>query len=108
MNDALSSRLAAIVGERYLSSGDAIGEHYRIDISRKFEAHPAWLVKPGSTEEVAAVVEAASRGGVPVTVIGGQTGTCGAAIPADGGIALSLERMKRAWRIFRGSSTLSQ
>ena len=40
-------------------------------------------------------VKIAAQHGLPVTVVGGQTGTCGGAIASDGGIALSLERMNR-------------
>lgn len=107
MSDTLGTRLAGIVGERNFQAGDAIGERYRIDISRKYDGHPAYLVKPGSTGEVSAVVKLAAAEGVPVTVIGGQTGTCGGAVPADGGIALSLERMNRVIEIDTLSMTMT-
>ena len=107
MTQDLGPQLAAIVGERWIQAGDAIGERYRIDISRKYHAAPAWLVKPATTGEVAAVVKAAAGAGVPVTVIGGQTGTVGGAVPADGGIALSLERMNRIVEIDRLSMTMT-
>ncbi|PXA85479.1 FAD-binding oxidoreductase [Nostoc sp. 3335mG] len=107
MSEDLGARLSAIVGDRHVQSGDAIGEHYRIDISRKYDGHPAFVVKPATTEEVAAVVKLAAAEGVPVTPIGGQTGTCGGAVPADGGIALSLERMNRVTEIDKLSMTMT-
>ena len=107
MGEDLGARLAAVVGDRHIQAGEAIGEHYRIDISRKYDSHPAWLVKPATTEDVAAVMKLATADGVPVTVIGGQTGTVGGAIPVDGGIALSLERMNRVIEIDPLSMTMT-
>ncbi len=102
----IGQHLAAIVGAAHVAGGDAIGERYRLDITRKFAAQPAWLVKPGSTAEVAAIVRVAVAARVPITVIGGQTGTVGAAVPSDGGIALSLERMNRVLEIDTLSMTI--
>jgi FAD/FMN-containing dehydrogenase len=91
----LERALADIVGAGQVFTGEAIGERYRQDMSRKYASQPAALVRPATTEEVAAVVKLAAAHGRPVTVIGGQTGTCGAAVPANGGVAISLERMNR-------------
>lgn len=107
MSEDLGARLSAVVGDRHVQAGAAIGEHYRIDIARKYAGHPAFVVKPATTAEVSAVVAVAAAAGVPVTAIGGQTGTCGGAIPADGGIALSLERMNRVTEIDTLSMTMT-
>jgi FAD/FMN-containing dehydrogenase len=93
MDEDFGRTLAGIVGERWLVTGEDIGERYRIDVMQKYSTSPGWLVKPATTEEVSAIMRAASAAGVPVTVIGGQTGTSGGAVPPDGGLALSLERM---------------
>ena len=90
----IAAQIAAAIGAAHVLTGADIGEHYRIDIGRKFSAHPVCLAKPGSVEEVSAVLQLAHAAAIAVTVVGGQTGTCGAAVPNDGGIALSLERMK--------------
>jgi FAD/FMN-containing dehydrogenase len=87
--------LKAIVGAGHVLTGGDIGERYRIDISRKYEGRPAYAVRPATTEEVARIVSLAAAHRVPVTVIGGQTGTVGGAVPVNGGLALSLERMNR-------------
>ncbi|TVV76636.1 FAD-binding oxidoreductase [Sphingomonas solaris] len=107
MSETLAARLAAIVGDRHLHADEAIGEHYRIDVSRKYQSRPAFLLKPADTEEVAAIVRLASAEGVSITVVGGQTGTVGSAVPADGGIALSLERMNRIVEIDELSMTMT-
>jgi hypothetical protein len=43
----------------------------------------------------------------PITVVGGQTGTVGSAIPSDAGISLSLERMNRIIEIHLFSMTIT-
>ena len=107
MADRVAAALAAIVGPANLRCGADIGEHYRIDIGRKFEAHPAWLVRPATTAEVSAVMKVAHAHAIPVTVIGGQSGTCGAAVPEDGGLALTLERMNQVQAIDTLSMTMT-
>jgi FAD/FMN-containing dehydrogenase len=54
------------------------------------------VVAPGSTEEVATVIRAASQAGVPVIPYGGGTGLVGGQIMGDGPapMLLSLERMR--------------
>lgn len=104
---AIAAELAKAVGEANLAAGDDIGERYRVDIIGKYRSWPSFLVKPASTAEVAAVVKIAAAHGLPVTAVGGQTGTCGGAVPKDGGIALSLERMNRIIEIDTISMTVT-
>lgn len=103
----LKQELIDIVGDRYVFSGDDIDERYCVDITRKFSSSPAFMVRPANSEQVAAVVKQAANANVPVTVIGGQTGTCGAAIPVDGGISLSLERMNNILDIDSDAMTMT-
>jgi FAD/FMN-containing dehydrogenase len=106
-NATLAAELAAIVGEGQVFTGEAIGERYRLDVSRRYASKPAALVRPGSTDEVAGVIRLAAARGLPVTVVGGQTGTVGGAVPLDGGLALSLERMNRILELDPVASTMT-
>jgi glycolate oxidase subunit GlcD len=54
----------------------------------------AWVM-PSSTAEVARVLAWCNEHGVAVTARGGGTGFAGGAVPLDGGVVLSLERMNR-------------
>src|SRR5579863_2557986 len=103
----IAAGLRNAVGASQVFSGEDIPERGRVDISHNYSSKPAFYVRPASTEEVAAVVRLAAEHGVPVTVIGGQSGTCGGAVPADGGIALSLERMNRIQEIDVVSMTMT-
>ncbi len=51
---------------------------------------PAVVVRPGSTEEVSAVLAACNEATVPVTAAAGRSGVCGGSIPVHGGVALDL------------------
>ncbi len=51
-------------------------------------ARAAVVARPGSTEEVAAVVAACHEAKVPLTTAGGRSGVCGASVPVFGGVVL--------------------
>jgi FAD/FMN-containing dehydrogenase len=103
----LGKALANAIGRDHVVDAPDIGERYRVDITKAYASSPAFLVRPAATEEVAAVIRVAAAYRAAVTVIGGQTGTVGGAIPLDGGIALSLERMNRITEIDRLSMTMT-
>ena len=107
LTDTIQSKLEAVIGASNVFAGDDIGEHYRIDVLRKFTSAPALLVRPASTEQVSAVMKLANEAGLPITVVGGQTGTAGGAIPSNGGIALSLERMNKIEEIDLAAMTMT-
>jgi glycolate oxidase len=56
---------------------------------------PSAVVLPSSTRDVAAVVRIARECGEPIVARGAGTGLCGGAIPADGGVVMSMARMNR-------------
>lgn len=107
LNQTLETALTEIVGKDQVFVGEAIAERYRIDISRKYSSRPGVLVRPATTEEVAEIVKLAAANRVSLTVIGGQTGTVGGAVPLDGSIALSLERMNRILEIDALAGTMT-
>ncbi len=90
----LAPELVRIVGEGNVDAGDAVGDDYGHDECLTVAAQrPAWVVRPGCTAEVAAIVTAAGRHGVPVTARGSGTGLSGGCVPPDGGLVISFERM---------------
>ena len=62
-------------------------------------ASPDAVVLPANTQEVAAVIRAAARHGVPVVPRGAGTGLSGGAVTIHGGIALQMTRMRRILEI---------
>lgn len=90
----VAQRLAEIVGADNVVSGDAVGDDYSGDEALVGDkVRPAHVVKPGTAEEVAAVLRLATEESVPVTARGSGTGLSGAARPLAGGMVVSFERM---------------
>jgi glycolate oxidase len=95
MADADVHELTAIVGAAHVLTGDAIGDDYTHDEVLTVEPQrPLAVVRPGDTDEVAAVVAWAAEHAVPVTARGSGTGLSGACIPRSDGLLISFERMR--------------
>jgi glycolate oxidase len=90
--------LRAIVGERYLLIDNEDKVVYEQDGSI-FQVMPEIVVLPANVEEVAAVVKTAKAANVPIVPRGSGTGLAGGAVPAEGGIVLSLARLNRILKI---------
>jgi len=82
----LGDRLALGPSQRALHAGDE---------SWLAPVEPAAVAFPETTEEVAGTLRLCARHAVPVTPCGARSGQEGGAIPAAGGLALSLARMTR-------------
>jgi len=95
---ALINELRAVVGDHYVLVEKEDVIVYEQDGSI-FQVMPEIVVVPGNVDEVAAVMKAAQRGGVPIVPRGSGTGLAGGAVPAEGGIVLSLARLNRILKI---------
>jgi glycolate oxidase subunit GlcD len=85
--------LCRIVGDEHVLGGGAAA--YLEDASRVqgFRGRADAVVRPGSAEEVAAVVAWCYEHDVAIVPRGGGTGYAGGAVPLDGGVVLALERV---------------
>src|SRR5919109_2412865 len=94
----LVRQLRSIVGETYvlIEKEDVIV--YEQDGSI-FQVMPEIVVLPANVEQVSAVVKAAKQANVPIIPRGSGTGLAGGAVPAEGGIVLSLARLNRILKI---------
>jgi glycolate dehydrogenase FAD-linked subunit len=96
----IEALLASAVGAGHVLAAGAIPAEYGHDEALGLApGEPAFVVRPGSTAEVAAVLRAASAAGLAVTARGSGTGLSGGAIPRPGGLVLSFERMNRVLEI---------
>ena len=94
----LIRELIAIVGARFVLSAKEDVVVYEQDGSI-FQVMPELVILPADTAQVAAVVKLAKRAGVPIVPRGSGTGLAGGAVPAEGGIILSLARLNRILKI---------
>jgi glycolate oxidase len=98
IRNALINELSAIVGEHYVLVEKEDVVVYEQDGSI-FQVMPDIVVVPGNTDEVAQVAKTARGAGVPIVPRGSGTGLAGGAVPAEGGIVLSLARLNRILKI---------
>ena len=56
---------------------------------------PQIVLKPESTEQVSVIMKYCNENSIPVTPSGARTGLSGGALPINGGVALSTERMDK-------------
>ena len=96
--DTLIHELRAIVGDTYLLLEKEDVIVYEQDGSI-FQVMPEVVVVPRRREQVAAVIKAAKQANVPIVPRGSGTGLAGGAVPAEGGIVLSLARLDRILKI---------
>ncbi len=104
---AIVAALEAALGPGTVVAGEQVPERNRTDWSGLPPVLPAALVRPRSTEEVAAVLRTCHRLGVPVVPQGGLTGLCGGARPSPGAIVLSLERLVGVEEIDPATATMT-
>src|SRR4030042_1169905 len=74
-------------------------EPYTHDEVAGLRAEPEIVVRAASAQQVSEIFRLAQRERVPVTPRGAGYGLSGGAVPTQGGIVLSLERMKRILEI---------
>ncbi|SFA92522.1 glycolate oxidase [Amycolatopsis marina] len=93
-------RLAEIVGPGNVITGPDVPEDYAHDEALTGEPQlPRHVVRPGTVEEVSALLVAAGELGVPVTARGSGSGLSGAARPQPDGLVISFERMNAVLEI---------
>jgi FAD/FMN-containing dehydrogenase len=105
----LIDRLASIVGTAQVLTEPADLAPYLTDWRGRYRGAAQCVVRPGSTEEVAAVVKACVDAGVAIVPQGGNTSLCGAATPdmAGNSVVLSLGRLNRIRALDTGNNTMT-
>ncbi|MEO0412404.1 MAG: FAD-binding oxidoreductase [Pseudomonadota bacterium] len=91
--------LKSLLGEDSVFANDDVLSSYASDWSAQPAQAPIAVVKPRAAGEVSTLLQYATDQNAPITVQGGRTGLAGGAVPKQGDIALSLERMNRILEI---------
>ncbi|MEZ5618756.1 MAG: FAD-binding oxidoreductase [Rhodocyclaceae bacterium] len=107
-NETLIRRLSAIVGDAAVLTGNDMDAHLT-DWRGRYTGKARCVVKPASTEEVAAVVALCAAERIPMVPQGGNTGLVGGATPHHDGheVVISPSRMKRIRAIDSDNNTLT-
>ena len=93
MTETLTDRLAAIVGAAHVSTDPDVLDGRSVDHTGRYRGHASALVRPGTADEVAAVLRACRDAGVYVTVQGGRTSLVAGTVPEHDDVLLSTERL---------------
>ncbi|MDA4105816.1 FAD-binding oxidoreductase [Mycolicibacterium holsaticum] len=91
---SLTDRLAAIVGAAHVSTDPDLLAGRTVDHTGRYRGNAAALVRPGTTDEVAAVLRSCRDAGVCVTVQGGRTSLVAGTVPEHDDVLLSTERLR--------------
>ncbi|TDL06471.1 FAD-binding oxidoreductase [Mycolicibacterium obuense] len=94
MTEALTEQLAAIAGASQVSTDADVLSGRSTDYTGRYRGRAAVLVRPGSADEVAAVLTACRDAGVSVTVQGGRTSLVAGTVPEHDDVLLSTERLR--------------
>ena len=102
-------RLTAIVGERHAIREDKDMAPYLTEWRERYRGKAALVLRPGSTDEVAAILKCANETRVGIVPQGGNTGLVGAQIPDESGsqVVLLLERLTHVRGVDLGSNTMT-
>ena len=90
--EVLEALRSATSNEAVLTDAES-RERYGADETEDLCFPPHAVVKPCSTQEVAAVMRICHAHSIPVTPIGARTGLSGGALSVHGGVGLSLEKL---------------
>ena len=88
-------------------TGADISAKYQHDWSAEAPGIPVAVVRPSSTDEVAAIMRVCSAANQPVVVQGGLSGLCGGGNPRANEVAISLERLQGIEEIDQASMTMT-
>lgn len=85
--------LAEIVGPSHVLTDTDTVAGYVTDWTGRWHGSASAVVRPGTTDEVAAVVRACAAAGAAIVPQGGNTGLVGGSVPTRGEVVLSLRRL---------------
>ena len=107
-DQAFLSRLEGIIGAQNVITAPADMASYLAEPRDRFHGKALCVARPGSTEEVAALVALCAETGTAIVPQGGNTGLVGGQVPSARGdeIILSLTRMNRLREADPSSNTL--
>lgn len=95
MDDSIIAALRAVVGDTGCLAGADIGPRHFTDARTQGPARPALVLRPANTQETSDIMKICHAAGQPVVTQGGMTGLVSGALPQDGEIVISMERMNQ-------------
>ena len=105
--EAVLSALREVVGEAHVLVEPDMVAGYLRDWTGRWTGHTAAVIRPGSVEEVQALLRICHSARMAVVPQGGNTGLVGGSVPHHGEIVLSLRRLDQIGPIDTGKLSLT-
>src|SRR3954463_8876153 len=96
---SLTDTLAGIVGDAHVITDPDVLDGRSVDHTGRYRGKASALVRPGSADEVSAVLRACRDAGVYVTVQGGRTSLVAGTVPEHDDVLLSTERLREVGEV---------
>jgi FAD/FMN-containing dehydrogenase len=103
----LLARFIGIVGQRYAVTDRQAQEPYLVEMRDLYHGQTPVVLRPGSVNEVAAILKLANETKTAIVPQGGNTGLVGGQIPFSGEIVLSLTRLDKIREVDAVSNTMT-
>lgn len=96
-----------MVGREHVLTDPDLVASYVVDWTGRYRGHSPVVVRPGSVDEVAALVGFCAAHEVALTLQGGNTGLVGGSVPLRGEVVLSLRRLDAIGAVDDGSGQVT-
>src|SRR5580692_468628 len=93
MAGSVLEQVSSLVGAKYVSTDPDVLAGRSVDHTGRYRGHASALVRPGSADEVAGVLQLCRDAGVHVTIQGGRTSLVAGTVPEHDDVLLSTERL---------------
>src|SRR5882757_559607 len=93
MAPSVLPQVSSLVGTNYVSTDPDVLAGRSVDHTGRYRGHASALVRPGSADEVAGVLQLCRDAGVHVTIQGGRTSLVAGTVPEHDDVLLSTERL---------------
>jgi FAD/FMN-containing dehydrogenase len=103
----LLSRFIAIVGQKYAVTDRDAQQPYLVEMRDLYHGRTPVVLRPGSVDEVAAILKLANETKTAIVPQGGNTGLAGGQIPHHGEVVLSLTRLDKIREVDPVSNTMT-
>ena len=107
LSPELLARFIAIVGQKYAVTDPAVQKSYLVEMRDLYHGVTPVVLRPGSVEEVSAILKLANETKTAIVPQGGNTGLVGGQIPFSGEIVLSLTRLDKVREVDAVSNTMT-
>jgi FAD/FMN-containing dehydrogenase len=101
------ARFIGIVGQKNAVTDPSAQEPYLVEMRDLYHGQTPVVLRPGSVEEVVAILKLANESKTAIVPQGGNTGLVGGQIPHHGEIVLSLTRLDKIREVDTVSNTIT-